>query len=136
MEAKGREEGEGAQENKRCEAVILYIFYIENVIYRKAFYTLSPYLYMVMWEMDIEYIITESKKMGKEKALRYLRYHGDLQYEKKLRYIGKIKEINGILDTIRREIHRREQQDEIVEYNPSQQMGMGKEREEEVKERE
>jgi len=85
--------------------------------------------------MDIEYIITESRRMDDEKALRYLRYHGELQHQKKERLKRKIQEIENILSRIREEMHRREYQRTLVSCIPSNAMGEGEEREEEAKKR-
>jgi len=90
---------------------------------------------MVMGNMDVKYIITESRKMGKEKAVRYLQYHSDLQREKKERLVRRIETINDILYTIEQEIQRRKYQKEIVSQVPSGVMGLREKKEEEVKER-
>jgi len=68
--------------------------------------------------------------MDDEKALRYLRYHGELQYQKKERLKRKIQQIENILSTIREELHRREYQQTLASYAPSNAMGEGEEREE------
>ena len=89
-----------------------------------------------MRKMDIEYIITESRKMETEKAIRYLRYHRDIQQQKEDRLKNKIAEIKDIIARINKEIFRREQQKEIASYVSSDEMGEGEKEKEEVKERE
>jgi len=86
--------------------------------------------------MDVDYIIRESRRMGRDKAIRYLSYHFGLQEDKRERLKKKIAEINQNLDRLYDELQRREFQTEIVLHDPSSEMGESEKKEEEVKERE
>lgn len=74
--------------------------------------------------------------METEKAIRYLRYHRDIQRGKEDRLKNKIAEIKDIIARINKELYRREQQKEIASYVPSDEMGEGEKEKEGVKERE